>query len=136
MNPNLNDELKNTLVDFCKNMSEFILKNHHGAKSIIVQLNENKIYIGSNIRGTFKSIYYSELNLPDDKNFCDYIKQNKKIIFDIFEDIKKNNAGSKHRSYIIIYNTKKNTINICTNSIGNKSIYDSRFYQEINFVKN
>lgn len=132
----LNVNIKNSVHIFCKNMFEIIKNNHPDIRGIVVQLNHDKIYIGCNVNGSFRPIYFNPNETTNDINnagLANYIHNNGKCIYDCKNEIDNTNLNRKLRSFNIFYKCNKkgvNSINICENKIGNVSIARCRLFNE------
>ena len=128
----LTDELKDSIKKFSNDAFNLAHKNNTKIKTIVIQYNKNKIYIGKDHRGTFQASYYDP-DLPNqDHDAEQLVNNNKKVVDDCKDYIDDMYQGNKMTSFNIFY-SKNGNINVCRNQIGNKSIEKSRLFNEFNF---
>ena len=126
----LDDNLKKSIADFCRSVYPLIKKDNSRISSIIIQYNDENIYIGYNPKGRFTAKYYdsnkeidNELyNLVADKSHCIVRCKNK------IDEV----HGNTLKSYNIFYHPNEGVINVCRNMLGHKGIYSCRWFNEFN----
>ena len=130
MQNNFPVEFLERIKNYCDNISLMLVKDYPKIRTFVVQLNKNNLFIGANIKGCFLPKYYSKENPSTNIILNEYLANESRIIYEIYDYII-NNSNLKIKSYNIFYDIKNKKINICKNMIGNKSISASRLFEEI-----
>lgn len=132
--PNLKGDVKDAIGLYCKDIFSIIKEEKTKIRGIVIQLNNGNIFIGSNVRGSFSPIYYSELyDGKINERLHDYIMHNSKCIHDCKNEIDNRNPNRRLRSFNIFYKAD-GSINICENKIGNMGISRCRLFEQFSIL--
>ena len=123
-------EFKELMNDFCKKAYEIIKTDFPKIRSIIIQYNKDKIFIGSASSGIYKPAYYDPDSDENDNNLEELVIENNNTLVSCKDAINKAYPNNRMRSFNVFYNGLTREINICKNTIGNKSMKDSRLFDE------
>jgi hypothetical protein len=136
MNLELNEPLKNNLGQFCQNLFNIIQKNNK-IYCIIIQYKNDQIFLGTNKNGKYVPKYYDPTNeIGYEQELIDIIQsdQKKQLIIDLINAIHNNYPNFKFKSFNIFYHKKNQSVNVCKNRIGSKSMNSSRLFKEFNIT--
>jgi len=94
----------------------------------VVQLRNDEITVGGNVRSTYKPIYYNSYTKRDhDDEIKQILEEFNDTIVTIFHEIIKNRP--KFKSYNIYF--AKKSIHVCKNALGARSIGGSELFEHI-----
>ena len=125
--PKLSNELKKSIGEFCQLAYENIRETSPKRRSIIIQFNKDKVYVGGMDKGLYKSLYYDP-NGEVDEELDKIVKENISVMTDCKNIIDENYPKNRMRSFNIFYNDANKEINVCKNMIGNRGIRSCRLF--------
>lgn len=125
----LSDDLKDRINQCCIQIFYHVKNKHQLIRSVIIQENQNQIYIGTTSNGIFEACYYDSTSKNNDQELLKIITNNRNVIDDCKAHIDQIYPQNKMRSFNIFYN-KNGKINVCQNTIGNKGMNKSRLFNE------
>ena len=137
--PDLDVFLQTDLGDLCKYIGTNVHTHFPRKRTFIIQYwgdnskrddQTDKLCVGSNNCNRFRADYYDENNTNKLKSIEQYVHDNRAIIVNVWNEIKKTNPKTRIKSFLIYFNLKNTSINICLNRLGSWSIPDSRIFNE------
>jgi len=127
--PNLsefNDNLKEPISELVTTVSDLVLKHYPRTRTVVLQYNNEKTYVGKNDNGRFKTY---QLENGDNIVLDEYMEEKYDLFIECKKEIDESNPNRKLRSFNIFFNIKSKEINICRNRIGSVSMVNSRLFK-------
>jgi len=127
--PNLsefNDNLKEPISELVTTVSDLVLKHYPRTRTVVLQYNTEKTYVGKNDNGRFKTY---QLENGDNIVLDEYMEEKYDLFIECKKEIDESNPNRKLRSFNIFFNIKSKEINICRNRIGSVSMVNSRLFK-------
>lgn len=125
----LTDDLKLSISDFCQRSFSLISKDHPRARSICIQFNNDKTYVGV-ATGVYDPCYFNPDGDTNDQFMTSLVTEKTDTMKKCKKHIDDSYPNNKLRSFNIFYNGKTKTINICKNMIGNRGMTRCRLFNE------
>ena len=130
----LSDNLKHSIGIFSESALQIIKKYNSRITCIVIQLNKDKVYIGSNTNGSFEVNFYDPIRGGCNKKINKYVNDHKQCVYDCRDLINKEYENNRMRSFNIFFNGRKKEVYVCKNRLGSVGMNKCKLFKEFKVV--